>query len=58
MAIANIATATATAIDQKVNVNSEHSNKNRRTGPINTNWGGGTRLVYASPGFGLTRAGN
>ena len=39
MAIANITTATATAIDKKVNANSEHGNKNRRTGPINTKWG-------------------
>ena len=29
-------------------------NKNRRAGPVNTNWGGGTMLVYASPGSGLT----
>ena len=49
MAIANITTATATAIDQKVNVNSEHSNKNRRTGPINTNWGGGNKVGICKP---------
>ena len=52
---ANTNAATATAIDKKVNANSEHGNKNRRPGPAKTNWG--TRLVYASPGSGMTRAG-
>ena len=52
---ANTTAATATTIDKKVNANSEHGNKNRRPGPVKTNWG--TRLVYASPGSGMTRAG-
>ena len=34
---------------------SEHGIKNRRRGLVNSNWG--TRLVYARPGPGLTKAG-
>ena len=45
----------STATNKKVNANSEHGNTNRRPGPVNTNRG--TRLVYASPGSVLTRAG-
>ena len=37
--IANITTATATTIDTEVNAKSVHSNKIRRPGPVNTNWG-------------------
>ena len=34
-----ITAATSTTIDKKVNANSEHGDKNRRPGPVNTNWG-------------------
>ena len=31
--------ATASTTNKKVNANSEHGNKNRRPGSLNTNWG-------------------
>ena len=37
-AIGNNTATTATTIDKKVNANSEHGNKNRRPGPVNTDW--------------------